>query len=90
MKALDRKLLRDVVLLWTQALTLALVVAAAVAGFITTYSAYDSLQYSRDRYYAQAQFADLFADLKRAPERIVQQVDQKGYWTSGYQEVEGK
>ncbi len=76
MKALDRKLLRDLVLLWSQALTLALVVAAAVAGFITTYSAYDSLQFSRDRYYTQAQFADLFADLKRAPDRIVQQVAQ--------------
>lgn len=76
MKALDRKLLRDLMLLWSQALTLALVVAAAVAGFITTYSAYDSLQYSRDRYYADAQFADLFADLKRAPDRVAQQLAQ--------------
>jgi putative ABC transport system permease protein len=42
---LDRKLLRDLQRLWSQALTLALVVAAAVAGFITTYSAYESLQY---------------------------------------------
>ena len=39
MTALDRKLLRDLRRLWSQALTLALVVAAAVAGFITTYSA---------------------------------------------------
>ena len=53
MTALDRKLLRDLKRLWSQALTLALVVAAAVAGFITTYSAYDSLQYSRDRYHWQ-------------------------------------
>ena len=76
MKALDRKLLRDLMLLWSQALTLALVVGAAVAGFITTFSAYDSLQYSRNRYYAEAQFADLFADLKRAPDRIAQQLAQ--------------
>lgn len=76
MKALDRKLLRDLTLLWSQALTLALVVAAAVAGFITTYSAYDSLQFSRDRYYADGQFADLFADLKRAPDRVAQQLMQ--------------
>ncbi len=76
MKALDRKLLRDLQRLWSQVLTLALVVGAAVAGFITTYSAYDSLQFSRDRYYADAQFADLFADLKRAPDRIAQQLAQ--------------
>jgi putative ABC transport system permease protein len=76
MTALDRKLLRDLKRLWSQALTLALVVAAAVAGFITTYSAYDSLQYSRDRYYAVGQFADLFADLKRAPDRVMQQLAQ--------------
>lgn len=74
MRALDRKLLRDLQLLWSQALTLALVVAAAVAGFITTYSAYDSLQYSRDRYYAEGRFADLFADLKRAPQAVAQQL----------------
>ena len=66
-RALDRKLLRDLRLLWSQALTLALVVASAVAGFITTYSAQDSLAWSRERYYAQARFADVFADLKRAP-----------------------
>ncbi len=74
MNALDRKLLRDLQRLWSQALTLALVVAAAVAGFITTYSAYDSLQYSRDRYYAEGRFADLFADLKRAPQAVAQQL----------------
>jgi len=76
MTALDRKLLRDLQRLWSQALTLALVVAAAVAGFITTYSAYDSLQYARDRYCAAGQFADLFADLKRAPDRVMQQLAQ--------------
>lgn len=70
MTALDRKLLRDLWLIWSQVLTLALVVAAAVAGFITTYSAYDSLQWSRDRYYTQGRFADIFADLKRAPARV--------------------
>lgn len=70
MKALDRKLLRDLTLIWSQALTLALVVAAAVAGFITTFSAYDSLQWSRDRYYAEGRFADVFAELKRAPDSI--------------------
>lgn len=76
MTALDRKLLRDLRLVWSQALTLALVVAAAVAGFITTFSAWDSLAWSRDRYYAESRFADLFADLKRAPEPVAERLAQ--------------
>ena len=67
MKALDRKLLRDLRLMWSQVLTIALVVASGVAGFITCFSAYDALSWSRDLYYADARFADVFATLKRAP-----------------------
>ena len=67
MKALDRTLLRDLRLMWSQALTIALVVASGVAGFITCFSAYDALSWSRDLYYADARFADVFANLKRAP-----------------------
>lgn len=67
MKALDRKLLRDLRSMWSQVLTIALVVASGVAGFITTLSAVDSLALARDRYYAQARFADVFAGVKRAP-----------------------
>jgi putative ABC transport system permease protein len=67
MRALDRKLLRDLSLMWSQALTIALVVASGVAGFITSFSAYDALAWSRDVYYTEARFADVFATLKRAP-----------------------
>jgi putative ABC transport system permease protein len=67
MKTLDKKLLRDLRLMWSQALTIALVVASGVAGFITSFSAYDALSWSRDLYYADARFADVFATLKRAP-----------------------
>ena len=67
MKTLDKKLLRDLTLMWSQALTIALVVASGVAGFITSFSAYDALSWSRDLYYADARFADVFATLKRAP-----------------------
>lgn len=67
MKALDRKLLRDLRLMRSQVATIALVVASAVAGFIASYSTYDSLAWSRDLYYAQARFADVFSALKRAP-----------------------
>ncbi len=67
MKALDRKLLRDLRLMWSQALTIALVVASGVAGFLTSLSAVDSLALARDRFYAQGHFADVFAAVKRAP-----------------------
>ena len=67
MKTLDKKLLRDLRLMWSQALTIALVVASGVAGFITSFSAYDALSWSRDLYYADSRFADVFATLKRAP-----------------------
>jgi len=70
MKALDRKLLRDLRLMWSQALTIALVVASGIGGFITTLSAVDSLAYARDRFYAQGRFADVFAAVKRAPDAL--------------------
>jgi putative ABC transport system permease protein len=71
MRALDRKLLRDLRLLWSQALTIALVVASGVAGFVTTLSAVDSLALARDRYYADDRFADVFAGVVRAPDALV-------------------
>ena len=74
MLALDRKLLRDLRLMWSQALTTALVVASGVAGFIACFSAYDALDWSRDLYYADARFADVFATLKRAPLALERQL----------------
>ncbi len=63
MKALDRKLLRDLRLMWSQALTIALVVASGLGGFVATLSAVDSLALARDRFYAEGRFADLFQHL---------------------------
>lgn len=71
MRALDRKLLRDLRLLWSQALTIALVVGSGVAGFLSTLSAVDSLAAARDGYYAKAHFADVFATVRRAPLSVV-------------------
>lgn len=74
MKALDRKLLRDLRLMWSQALTIALVVASGVAGYIATFSAYDGLSWSREVYYTESRFADVFASLKRAPLALERQL----------------
>ncbi|MBI5278011.1 MAG: ABC transporter permease [Burkholderiales bacterium] len=67
MNAIDRKVLRDLRLLWSQALTIALVVASGVGGFLATLSAVESLAFARDRFYASGRFADVFVTAKRAP-----------------------
>lgn len=78
MKALDRKLLRDLRLMWSQALTIALVVASGVGGFLTTLSAVDTLAAARDRFYAEGHFADVFAGLERAPASVVDELRRIG------------
>ena len=74
MKALDRKVLRDLRLLWSQALTIALVVASGIGGFVASLSAVDSLAMARDNFYDRGRFADVFATLKRAPETLTQRL----------------
>ena len=67
MKALDRKLLRDLWALKTQVVSIALVIACGIGGFIGSFSTYASLLASRDEYYATARFPHVFASAKRAP-----------------------
>ena len=74
MKALNRKVLRDLRLLWSQALTIALVVASGTGGYLATLSAVASLQQARDDFYAQAHFADVFAAVKRAPDALAERL----------------
>jgi putative ABC transport system permease protein len=70
MRALDRKLLRDLKGIRAQALTIALVVASGLGGFIGSLSTVESLGEGRDRYYAQARLADVFTHAKRAPDAV--------------------
>ncbi len=74
MKALDRKLFREVVRLRGQALTIAVVVASGVACYIALQSAWRALYQSRDLYYETNRFADVFAHLERAPRSVARQV----------------
>jgi putative ABC transport system permease protein len=64
---LQRKLARDLRRLWSQVLTIGLVVASAVGALLTTQACVHSLQAARDRFYAQAHMADVFASVRRAP-----------------------
>jgi hypothetical protein len=67
MKAIDRKLLRDLWSLKTQVVSIALVIACGIGAFIASFSTHESLSWSRERYYDTARFAHVFATLKRAP-----------------------
>jgi len=66
-RALHVKLLRDLHQLWAQVLTIAVVVAIGVAGFVGMFAVYDSLLSSRDAFYRDNRFADVFVAVKRAP-----------------------
>ncbi|HET7362930.1 MAG TPA: ABC transporter permease [Burkholderiales bacterium] len=72
--ALDRKLLRDLWSLKTQVLSIALVIASGIAGFIGCFSTYESLRWSRENYYDSARFAHVFAYAKRAPQSLAARI----------------
>lgn len=67
MSLLDRKLLRDLRALKSQALAVALVMGCGLAMMIMTRSLILSLESTRDDYYRDYRFGDIFARLKRAP-----------------------
>lgn len=70
MTPLNQKLIRDLWHLRGQVIAVALVVACGIATYVTMRSSYDSLVASRDTYYEAYRFADVFANLKRAPEPL--------------------
>src|SRR5215470_8031565 len=74
MHMLDRKLFRDLKRLWAQALAIALVVAAGVAALVAMIGTIRSLEETRDTYYERYQFADVFAQVKRAPKKLIDQI----------------
>jgi putative ABC transport system permease protein len=74
MIALNRKLIRDLFHLRGQVVAVALVVACGIAAFVAMRSVYYSLLGSQDAYYRQYRFADVFANLKRAPEPLAARI----------------
>lgn len=70
MRALDRKLFRDLFRLKGQVFTIALVVACGVATFLTFVGGYRSLRSAEYEFYRATHFADVFAQCTRAPEEV--------------------
>lgn len=74
MKALNQKAVRDLNELRGMVLVIALMIACGVATFVMAVSATDSLKASKDSYYRDYRFADVFAQVKRAPLAVVERV----------------
>ncbi len=74
MRALDRKLFRDLWHLRGQVLAIAAVIMGGVATMVMSLSTYDSLVTTRDRFYSEYRFAEVFASLKRAPDPVAERL----------------
>ncbi len=74
MRAIDRKLARDLWHLRGQALAIALVMACGVATYVMFLATLDSLQVTRAEVYRTLRFAEVFAPLTRAPERVAARI----------------
>ncbi|MCB1716785.1 MAG: hypothetical protein KDK05_16795, partial [Candidatus Competibacteraceae bacterium] len=70
MSTLQRKLLRDLAGMWGQALAIALVIASGVATYVMSITTFEAMYATQQNYYRDYRLADVFANLKRAPERL--------------------
>ena len=76
MKAINRLLISDVVQHWRQGLAISVLLACGIAIFVMSSSTIRSLDKSLERYYDQYQFADVFVQVTRAPESLVERLRQ--------------
>jgi putative ABC transport system permease protein len=71
---LDRKLWRDLRRMKGQAIAVALVMGCGLAMMIMARSLIHSLESTRQEYYGANRFADVFVQLKRAPNSVAEQI----------------
>ena len=76
MKTRNRMLLRDMWHLRGQLLATALVVAGGLASFVSMRCTYDSLRIAQAEYYQAYRFANVFAQLKRAPQSLARRISE--------------
>lgn len=74
MRALDRKLFRDFWHMRGQVVAIVAVIMGGVATLVMSLSTYDSLVVTRDLFYRDYRFAEVFANLKRAPEPVAERL----------------
>ncbi|MBT8439991.1 MAG: ABC transporter permease, partial [Gammaproteobacteria bacterium] len=76
MLAIDKKLVRELWDMRMQALAIAMVIASGVSIFIMSLSTLDSLYETREHYYKNNNFANIFASLKRAPASLIERIQE--------------
>ena len=86
MTSLQRKLLRDLWRLRTQAFAVAAVAMCGIASLVTMRGAYEALLSAQHTYYKQYRFADVFASLRRAPLELTTAIRR----IEGVAEVQGR
>ncbi|HEY2249719.1 MAG TPA: ABC transporter permease, partial [Planctomycetaceae bacterium] len=74
MKAIDRKLIRDALGMWGQLLAICAVIGCGVAAFVMSLSALEALRTTQESYYDRYRFADVFVNLKRAPNSLAARI----------------
>ncbi|MGK2858275.1 MAG: ABC transporter permease [Thermoanaerobaculia bacterium] len=74
LRAIDRKILRDIVHLRGQVLAVAAVVMCGIATFVAMWTAHRSLKLSQEAYYRTHRFPDVFASARRAPDSLARKI----------------
>jgi putative ABC transport system permease protein len=74
LRALERKLLRDLWRLRGQVLAIALVIASGVGVLVMSLGALEALRETAAAFYERSRFADVFASLERAPEDLAERI----------------
>ncbi len=74
MKTIHRKLLRDLSHLKGQVAAIAVVLGAGVMTLVLAVTNLDAIQLSQQRFYQDYHFAEVFANLTRAPEGVAERV----------------
>ncbi|HVY28929.1 MAG TPA: FtsX-like permease family protein [Polyangiaceae bacterium] len=75
MRAIHRKLWRELWQLKGQIFTIGLVIASGITSFLALRGTYASLATSCDVYYDRYRFAQVFARVKRAPESLARRIE---------------
>jgi putative ABC transport system permease protein len=74
MSALNRKLWRDLWRLRGQVMAIALIIGSGIAVLVMSLAAVEALDETAIAYYERYRFADVFANVKRAPERLIRRI----------------
>ncbi|RPI89117.1 MAG: ABC transporter permease, partial [Planctomycetaceae bacterium] len=74
LRAIDRKLVRDIWHMKGQMTAIISVIACGVGTFVMSLTALEALRTTQSAYYDRYRFADVFANLKRAPNTLIPRI----------------